>query len=86
MLGERDFMLEAAAFFLCEGDESALNVSQQLELLESTDGEEVGPPDGVIVWQPFEYWMANDLLEQIGSLAGTLQRIYDLGYESGKES
>lgn len=83
-MGERDFMLEAATFFLCEGDESALSVSQQLELLESTEGEEVCPPDGVIVWQPFEYWMANDILEQINSLAGTLQRIYNLGYEFGK--
>lgn len=81
---DRDFLIEAAGFFLCEGGD--LSVEQQLDLLEKATAEDsvVQPPEDVLVWEPFEYWMADSLVEEIYSLAGLLERMYNLG-KNGKE-
>jgi len=83
-MGEREFLIEAAGFFLCL-ENGRLSIGDQLALLEKACGEDsqVQPPDEVIVWEPFEYWMADRLLEEIYSLSGLLERVYEQGRKSG---
>lgn len=78
----RKFIIEAAEFFLCI-ENGGLTVEEQLELLEDICKEEkqVHPPSQIIVWEPFEYWMADRILEEIYNLSGLLERIYKLGYD-----
>lgn len=80
---EREFLLTAADFFLCVStDEGALSIEEQFDLLEEVVGsasDVVPPPDEVIVWEPFEYWMGDQILHEIYSLAGLLERVYKLG-------
>jgi hypothetical protein len=78
----RKFIIEAAEFFLCI-ENGGLTIEEQLELLEKACKEEkqVHPPSQVIVWEPFEYWMADTILEEIYNLSGLLERIYKLGYD-----
>lgn len=84
----RDFLIEAAAFFLCEGDKDDLTITQQFDLLEKVckNEQQIHPPEQVIVWKPFEYWMGNDILEEIYKLAGLLERLYNLGKEYGAKT
>lgn len=76
----RDFLIEAAGFFLCL-ENGGLTIEEQLTLLETACEEDgpVHPPDKVIVREPFEYWMADQILEEIHNLSGLLERIYEQG-------
>ena len=81
---ERVFLLIAAEFFLCTSvdDDNSLSIEEQFDLLEEVVGSANGvvpPPDDVIVWEPFEYWMGDQILHEIYSLAGLLERMYKLG-------
>ncbi len=80
---KREFLLIAAGFFLCtDMDQEGLSIEQQFDLLEKKVGSANGvvpPPDEVIVWEPFEYWMGDQILHEIYSLAGLLERMYQLG-------
>ncbi len=77
---ERDFLIEAAGFFLCL-ENGGLTIEEQLVLLEEVckEGDFNHPPDKVIVWEPFEYWMADQILEEIYNLSGLLERVYEQG-------
>lgn len=81
-MNNRKFVLEAAEFFLCL-ENGGLTIEEQLKLLEKAceEGEQIQPPDQVIIWEPFEYWMADKILEEIYNLSGLLERIYQLGYD-----
>jgi hypothetical protein len=83
---EREFLLEAASFFLCDGGD--LSIEEQLLLLEKVteEGSNIQPPEDVLVWEPFEYWMADNIIEEIYSLAGLLERMYNLGKDGRKTS
>lgn len=79
---QREFEIEAAGFFLCL-ENGGLTIEEQLKLLEAASEEgQVHPPDEVIVWEPFEYWMADRLLEEISNLSGLLERVYNLGKDA----
>jgi hypothetical protein len=77
---QREFLIEAAGFFLCL-ENGGLSIEEQLKLLEKVceKGGQIHPPDEVIVWEPFEYWMGDQILHEIYSLAGLLERMYQLG-------
>lgn len=80
---QKEFLIEAAGFFLCL-ENGGLTIEDQLDLLEKVckEGEQIHPPDEVIVWEPFEYWMADRILEEIYNLSGLLERIYNLGKDA----
>lgn len=79
---EREFLIEAAGFFLCL-ENGGLTIEEQLKILETASEEgQVHPPDEVIVWEPFEYWMADRILEEIYNLSGLLERVYNLGKDA----
>lgn len=80
---QREFLIEAAGFFLCL-ENGGLTIEDQLKLLEAAceEGEQIHPPDEVIVWEPFEYWMADRILEEISNLSGLLERVYNLGKDA----
>jgi hypothetical protein len=82
---QREFLIEAAGFFLCL-ENGGLSIEEQLKLLEKVceKGEQIHPPDEVIVWEPFEYWMADRILEEIYNLSGLLENIYQKGYNDRK--
>jgi hypothetical protein len=77
---KRDFLLEAAGFFLCVDYEELLPVSKQLDLLLAAQEEyQLDTPEGVVLWKPFEYWTCEQILEEIHNLAGLLERLYNMG-------
>ena len=65
-------------------ENGGLTIEDQLGLLEKVceEGEQIHPPDEVIVWEPFEYWMADRILEEIYNLSGLLERVYNLGKDA----
>lgn len=80
---QREFLIEAAGFFLCL-ENGGLSIGDQLDLLEEVckRGEQIHSPDEVIVWEPFEYWMADRILEEIYNLSGLLEAIYERGKQA----
>lgn len=83
---ERDFLIEAAGFFLCI-EKDGLTVEEQFDLLSNAckEDSQVYPPDEIVVWEPFEHWMGDRILDEIYNLSGLLERIYNLG-KNGRTS
>jgi hypothetical protein len=79
----RDFELKAAEYFLCGND----NIEEQYDALSEIPEDD--QPHGIgeiVIWEPFEDYCTEQILEFISELADNYEELYNLGNEGRKES
>jgi hypothetical protein len=80
---KEDLRLESANFFLCHNEDCG--VEKQLELLDKAVEEDTTLSDEVTIWEPFQHYPPEDILEQIERLTDILGKIYSLASNLKKE-